>query len=148
MKTFIPKNIQGWFFNISLQVGPLTITLIQLFLLAWGIAVWLGIFNTLSQSGVDRMIAIIMSLPAVAIFVFIAFFKYSELTLVPFIFKIIRSNFIDTPKKFQVNYKRVDPLDIVLKNIHNEDGKKQIIEQKSSQISEEKLEKLEKESII
>jgi hypothetical protein len=59
----------------------------------------------------------------------IAFFKISELALVPFIAKMIRNNFFDTRKKFQENYTRENPVDILIKE-NKATEEKQVIEQK------------------
>ncbi|MEI8091316.1 MAG: hypothetical protein WCG98_03580 [bacterium] len=62
-------------------------------------------------------------------FTLVAFFKISELSLIPFLAKLVRNNFFDTRKKFQENYHRENPVDIMIKeNKATED--KQIIEQK------------------
>jgi hypothetical protein len=59
-----------------------------------------------------------MAAPVIMIFLFIAFFKLSELTLLPFLAKIRRTRFLDTTKKFQTNDIKVDPLDIAIKQSH------------------------------
>ena len=63
------------------------------------------------------------------IFVAIAFFKISELSLVPFAANMIRNNFFDTKKKFQENYTRENPVDILIKE-NKATEEKQVIEQK------------------
>ena len=45
---------------------------------------------------------------------FIAFFNVSELNLLAFIAKKIKDNFLDVPKKFQVNYMKLDPTEITI----------------------------------
>jgi len=75
-------------------------------------------------------------------FVFIAFFKYSELTLFPFIAKMIRTYFLDVTQKFQINWLRPDPHAINLARFRTTDHEV-IIEQKELEIDETKLRKLE-----
>lgn len=65
-----------------------------------------------------------------AIFIAIAFFKISELPLIPFIAKMIRNNFFDTKRKFQENYTRENPVDIAIKQSRAGE-EKQIIERKT-----------------
>lgn len=56
-----------------------------------------------------------MGLPVLLLFIFIAFFKVSELTLVPYLAKLIRTYFLDSAEKFQVNYPKDNPVDLVIK---------------------------------
>jgi hypothetical protein len=73
--------------------------------------------------------------------VIVAFFKISELTLLPFIAKIIRTYFLDTTRKFQINWTKPDPLHtLILKMSKNE--QQEIVLKKSLEIDEEKMEKL------
>lgn len=44
-----------------------------------------------------------LAIPVIGICLFIAFFKMSELSLIPFIAKLWRTRFLDTTKKFQAN---------------------------------------------
>jgi hypothetical protein len=73
--------------------------------------------------------------------VFIAFFKRSELTLIPFIAKMIRTHFLDTTKKFQINRDKPDPKAILLAKFRKTDHDK-VITQKDLIINEEALERL------
>jgi hypothetical protein len=76
------------------------------------------------------------------IFVFIAFFKYSELTLFPFIAKMIRTYFLDVTKKFQINRLRPDPHAINLARFRTTEHDV-VIQQKELLIDENELRKLE-----
>lgn len=96
----------------------------------------------LYKNGVGRYAAIIVALPIFMAFVFIAFFKYSELTLFPFIAKMIRTYFLDVTKKFQINWLRPDLHAINLARFRTTDHDV-IIQQKELQIDEKKLRKLE-----
>jgi hypothetical protein len=51
-------------------------------------------------------------------FFVIAFFKVSELTLVPYLAKIWRNRGLDTTKKTQTNDAKIDPLEILIKSSH------------------------------
>jgi hypothetical protein len=48
------------------------------------------------------------------IFLVIAFFNQSELSLLAFIAKKVRDSFFDVQKKFQVNYTKDSPTEIVI----------------------------------
>jgi len=79
--------------------------------------------------------------PIFIIFCIIAFFKFSELKLIPFLAKMIRTYFFDETKKFQVNFKRIDPLEVKIKKMKSNEPQ-QIIEVKKSTMEKEKLDKL------
>lgn len=102
----------------------------------------LGIWNTLYKNGLWRYSAFVFALPVFLIFVFIAFFKYSELTLFPFLAKMIRTYFLDVTKKFQINRLRPDVHAINLARFRTTDHDV-IIEQKELQLDEQELRKLE-----
>lgn len=80
-------------------------------------------------------------LPILLLFIFIAFFKYSELTLIPFIAKMIRTYFLDTTLKFQINRDRPDPHAVILARMRGTDHD-HTIEQKNLYIDKEKIKKL------
>ena len=44
----------------------------------------------------------------------IAFFNVSELNLLAFIAKKIKDNFLDVSKKFQMNFTKIDPLEVII----------------------------------
>lgn len=141
MKTFIPRHIEGWLFNMQISIWPLSISMIQMFVLAWGLWLSLALFNALNSAWAWKFLAWVLVLPVFIMFVIVAFFKISELPLIPFIAKLIRTNFLDEPTKYQVNYNKVDPLDVKVKMLKKAE-KKNIIEQKKKNIDKEKLEKL------
>ena len=89
------------------------------------------------------MMAFIVAIPIFLVFVFVAFFKYSELTLFPFIAKMIRTYFLDVTKKYQINWLRVDIHAINLARFRNTEHET-IIEQKSLRLDTQKLEKLQR----
>ena len=57
--------------------------------------------------------------------------------------KLIRNGFFDTKKKFQVNYEKKNPLDIVIQEAKTEE-EKQIIEQKEKGFDQKHLTDIEK----
>lgn len=141
MKIFIPRNISGWRFSMSIQVWPFSVSVFQLITLAIGLWLWLWAFNTLVKSGVGKVWAILVALPLLIIFVIIAFFKYSELTLIPFIAKMIKTHFLDVTKKHQINRTKPDPIAILLAKFRKTEHD-QVIERKKLVIDEEKMKKL------
>ena len=56
----------------------------------------------------------------------IAFFNVSELNLMAFIAKKIKDNFLDVPKKFQVNYTKIDPIELIIAKSKQEKWKQRI----------------------
>jgi len=73
----------------------------------------------------------VLAIVVVIIFIVIAFFSISELGLIAFIAKLVRNNFFDTTKKFQINYEKQDPTKIKIKEAKSEEGKA-VIENKES----------------
>lgn len=141
MKVVYPKHIQkGMLAGMSFQIGPINLSLVQLFVVAVGVAAAMGIFNTFSKSG-GKFVGIVLAICVLLIFIVIAFFKISELSLIPFIAKLIRNNFFDARRKFQVNYVRTDPIKLLIKKYKTEE-EKQIIERKENTLSKETLSKM------
>lgn len=141
MKIFIPRNISGWWLNMNINIGPATVSIPQLMILAIGLWISLAIRNSLVKAGSSKWAAAVLALPFFLICIFIAFFKYSELTLIPFIAKMIRTHFIDTTKKFQVNRDKPDPKSIALsKSRHTKHDV--VIKHKNLLIDDEELNKL------
>lgn len=142
MKVFFPRNISGSWLNMSVQIWPATVTVVQLVLLAVGMGLSLVIRNQLIKSATtSKAIALIVTLPVFLIFVVVAFFKYSELRLHEFIAKMIKTNFLDATLKYQINYERMDPLMILFAKNKNTDHSN-VAETKEMIIDKEKLKKL------
>lgn len=100
--------------GMSFSIGPINLSIVQLFVSGIGVAASMAIFNGFSKSGA-KALGVLLALVVMLIFIFIAFFKMSELSLIPFVAKLVRNNFFDTNRKFQVNYDKMDPLKIALK---------------------------------
>ena len=71
----------------------------------------MGAYKTVGGGVLGALFAI----PLFGIFLGIAFFKVSELALPAYIAKLIRTNFLDSPIKFQLNFTHMDPLEIMIK---------------------------------
>jgi hypothetical protein len=141
MKVFVPRNIEKGWLNMNFQIGPLSFSLIQLVILAGGIGFGLLVWNTVVKTGGNKSIATILALLVISPFLVVAFFKMSELTLLPFLSKLRRNRFLDTTKKTQTNDTKIDPLQIMIKSSHAkyEDMQKQ--EQKTLSIDDFKNKK-------
>jgi len=72
----------------------------------------------------------------------IAFFNVSELNLLAFIAKKIKDNFLDVPKKFQMNYNKLDPTEIIIAKSRQEKWKQRIEIKEELDVS--KLNEIEK----
>ncbi len=147
MKVVYPKNIKrGLLAGMTFAIGPLTISVVQLFILALGISLALAAFNGFSKSW-SKALGLLVAIFVLIIFIIIAFFKISELWLLPYIAKLIRNNFFDAKKKFQVNYEKNNPLDIIIKESKTKE-EKQIIEQKENTFDKQILTDIEKKWLI
>jgi hypothetical protein len=141
MKVFFPRNISGSWLNMSVQIGPASVSVVQLILLAFGMGISMVIRNQLVRSEVSKGVAFMLAMPILLLFIFIAFFKYSELRLHEFIAKMIKTYFLDATRKFQINYERMDPELIILAK--NKSGEHEnIAEVKTLEVDKEKLNKL------
>lgn len=146
MKVVYPKNIKKWMLAwLTFQIGPINLSIIQLFLLAIGVAAAMGIFTAFkgSAQGLGVVLAIIVFI----IFIVIAFFSMSELGLIAFIAKLVRNNFFDTTRKFQINYEKHNPTEIKIKEAKSKD-EKAVIENKESWFDKDKLKDIEKGGLI
>ncbi len=126
---------------MGVTIGPVTISIVQMAILAIWVGITLGVWNSLVKSGTPKATALVFSLPLLLLCVFIAFFKYSELTLIPFVAKMIRTYFLDITKKYQVNRTKPDPTVIAIGKSRRTD-QTIVIHQKEFQIDKKKLETL------
>ena len=148
MKVVYPKHIQKWILaGMSFQIWPITLSIVQLFIVGVGVAAALGLFNTFSKSGA-KAVGILLAVIVFLLAIFIAFFKISELWLLAFIAKMIRNNFFDTNKKFQVNYDKQNPIDVIIKESKSWDQTQTVFERKDKSFSKEKIEEIEKSGLL
>lgn len=148
MKVVFPKNIQkGMLAGMTFQIGPITLSIVQLFVVGVGVAAAMAIFNTFSKSG-GKAIWALLAVLVLLIFVFVAFFKMSELGLIAFVAKLVRNLFFDSPRKFQANYDKVDPLKTTMKRAKGGDQTQTIFEQKDKSFNKERLDKINDSSLI
>lgn len=146
MKVVYPKNIKKWLLAwLTFQIGPISLSIIQLFLLAIGVAAAMWAFNAFRRT--SQAFGIAIAVVILIIFIIIAFFNISELGLIAFIAKMVRNNFFDTTKKFQINYEKHNPTEIKIKEVRSEE-EKAVIESKESGFDKEKLKDIERGWLI
>lgn len=123
--------------------------MIQLLILALGLAGFLWVFQLAQQSWMNRVLAVILGLPILILFIVIAFFKISELALIPFLAKLLRTYFLDTTEKYQVNFAKDDPVKILIKK-NKQQVKKDVFEQKWREQEEtnEKIKKMQSSGLL
>lgn len=121
-----PQNIKKWFFSwVAFSIAGFSINFIQLIVLAIWVVCALWVFSWFSNSGA-KWVGLIFAIIIFLIFVVIAFFNISELNLPAFIAKKIKDNFLDVPKKFQMNYDKMDPIEIIIAKSRQEKWKQRI----------------------
>ena len=126
MKVMFPQHIKKWFFSgAAFSVMGFSISFIQLIILAiWAVfALWA--FSTFSNSDA-KWVWIVFAVIIFLIFIVIAFFNVSELNLLAFIEKKVKDLFLDVPKKFQVNYTKLNPTEVIIAKSRQEKWKKRI----------------------
>lgn len=147
MKAVYPKNIKKWFLSgMTFNIGPLTISVVQLFILALWVALALVAFNSISKSG-SKLLGLLFAIIVLIIFLVIAFFKVSELGLLAYIAKLVRNGFFDARKKYQVNYEKKNPIDLIIEESKTKE-EKHTIEQKDKSFDQQKLKDIEKKWLI
>jgi len=103
MKTVIPKHVEAGLFDMWIDLWPFRVKMWQLFLIAIWVAITFTIMNWLMKNWLWKAPAFIIASPWLLIMLFISFFKKSELHIIPFSLKLIRTYVINTPKTFQKN---------------------------------------------
>jgi len=126
MKVMFPQHIKKWFFAwVAFSILWFSVSFIQLIILSLGAVFALGTFSTFSNSGA-KWLWIFLAILIFMIFIIIAFFRISELNLLAFIAKKIKDHFLDVPKRFQMNYEKLDPIEIVIAKSKQEKWKQRI----------------------
>ncbi len=111
---------------MNFSIGPLTVWIGQLFILVLGVAWSFAIANYFIKQWQNKVVAITFALPLTLIAAAIAFFEVSEMGLIEFLAKMLRTHFFDTTTKFQVNVEKPDKIDLLLKEIHTEEQTQKI----------------------
>ncbi|MBQ7616493.1 hypothetical protein IJS64_00435 [bacterium] len=130
MKAVFPKNIKkGLLSGLTFSIGPFTISIIQLFILAIGIALALVTFTKFQES--SKAVGTIFAIIIAGIFITIAFFNVSELNILAFFAKLIQNRFFDTTEKFQTMNEKPSKSELAIRK-HKIDDKKQKIDYKTN----------------
>lgn len=125
MKAVFPKNIKkGLLAGLTFSIGPLTISIIQLFILAIWVALALVVFSQFQES--SKVIWTFFAVIIFLIFAVIAFFDISELNIVAFIAKIIQNHFFDATEKFQTMNEKPNKTELTIKKQKTGDKKEKI----------------------
>lgn len=111
---------------MNFSIGPITVGLGQLFILVLWVAGSFAIANYFIKQGQNKIVAIAFASPLTLIAFAIAFFEVSEMGLIEFLAKMIRTHFFDATTKFQVNVEKPDKIDLLLKEIHTEEQTQKI----------------------
>ena len=126
MKVMFPQHIKKWFFSgAAFSIMGFSISFIQLIILAIWIVFALGIFSAFNNSG-SKWVGLVLAIIIFIIFLVIAFFNVSELNLLAFISKKFKDSFFDVSQKFQVNYTKHNPTEIVIAKAKQEKWKQRI----------------------
>ena len=124
MKAVFPKNIKkGLLAWLTFPIGPITISIVQLFILAIGIALALVVF---SQFQDNKVAWTIFAVPIFLIFAVIAFFDISELNIVAFFTKIIQDHFFNSTEKYQTMTERANKTELTIQRSKTENQKQKI----------------------
>ena len=106
----------------------------------------LGIRNAMVKNGINKVAAAIFVSPIILIFLFVAFFRLSELALIPFLAKFIQTNILDETIKYQINTTPIDTKDIFIAKARYEDNQKVKLEDKK--INPDKYQDLQDKNIL
>ena len=148
MKVLFPRDIPKGMFSMHLTVGPVTITIVQMFILALGAAVSLAVFNGITKTGSgSKLGGIIASLFVILVFVIIAFFKLSEMWLLECGAKFLRKYFFDTTKKFQTNFLGYADIDISLAKLSSNESQR-IMENKEYKLDKTTFDQIENSGLL
>lgn len=121
-----PQHIKKWFFSgVAFSVMGFSVSFIQLIVLAVWVVFALWVFSSFSNADA-KWTWLVLGVIVFIIFLIIAFFQISELSLLAFIAKKIKDNFLDVQKKFQVNYVRHNPTEITIAKSKQEKWKQRI----------------------
>ena len=121
-----PQHIKKWFFSgVAFSIMGFSVSFIQLIVLAVWVVFALWVFSSFSNADA-KWTWLVLGVIVFIIFLIIAFFQISELSLLAFIAKKIKDNFLDVQKKFQVNYVRHNPTEITIAKSKQEKWKQRI----------------------
>lgn len=111
-------------------------------------AISLVIWNAMVRGGASKVTAAVFAVPVFVIFIVVAFFNVSEMGLLSFVAKLVRTNMLDTPKKFQDDFQRIDPVDLAIKKSQADDSQKKVNTRKEEDLDAVKLKNLQEKNNI
>ena len=121
-----PQHIKKWFFSwVAFSIMGFSITFIQLIVLAVWVVFALWAFSTFSNSWA-KWVWLVLAILIFLIFLVIAFFEVSDLNLVAFIAKKIKDSFLDVSKRFQMNFTKHNPTEVIIAKSKQEKWKQRI----------------------
>ena len=125
MKAVFPKNIKkGLLSGLTFSIGPFTISIIQLFGLAIGVALALVVFSQFQET--NKVVWTFLAVIIFIIFAVVVFFDISELNLLAFVAKIIQNHFFDSTEKFQTMNEKPSKTELSIKRNKTQNNKKKI----------------------
>lgn len=115
MKVLFPRHIKKWILTwIQFTFWPITVWLRQLFVIAIGAAASFGVATYFMKNNYSKVFAALFASPIFILTMALAFFSISEMGLVQFVAKLIRTHFFDTTIKYQVDIVKPYPSDLLL----------------------------------
>ncbi len=148
MKVLFPRHIKkGLLAWIQFTFWPITVGLWQLFVLALGAAWAFGVATYFMQNNYSKVFAFLFGSPIFLLALGIAFFSISEMGLLQFVVKLIRTHFFDTTVKYQVNMTKTYPSDLLLLKRKGND-KTDIISYKKSQATKPGVTASQEDSLL
>ncbi len=125
MKAVFPKNIKkGLLSGLTFSIGPFTISIIQLFGLAIGVALALVVFSQFQET--NKVVWTFLAVIIFIIFAVVVFFDISELNLLAFVAKIIQNHFFDSTEKFQTMNEKPSKTELSIKRNKTQNNKEKI----------------------
>lgn len=125
MKAVFPKNIKkGLLSGLTFSIGPFTISIIQLFGLAIGVALALVVFSQFQET--NKVVWTFLAVIIFIIFAVVVFFDISELNLLAFVAKIIQNHFFDSTEKFQTMNEKPSKTELTIKRNKTQNNKEKI----------------------
>jgi len=146
MKIFVPQHVEGNFFSSYVRIWPFELRLWQFLVILVGVALGGVIYTRMAKDPATKTLGMILGGIVFLFFLFVALFKISELTLVPFLAKKIKDHFFDTSKKYQVNYPKIWPIDLGMaeaKSLKSQEPTKPVIQKPAEEEVLKKVEELD-----
>ena len=114
MKIFVPQHIEWNFLTSYIRVWPFELKLWQFLVILMGATLGWVVYSKFARDPAGKTMGMILGWVIFLIFLFIALFNVSQLSLIPFVVKKIKDNFLDTTKKYQVTYPKIDEIDLAI----------------------------------